>query len=50
VPNALAQEGDWTLGAQAGEPALREVTRSAGFTRFRKATSTPFNDVYEVRP
>jgi SAM-dependent methyltransferase len=50
VPNALAQSGEWTLGAQAGEPALREVTRSAGFTRFRRATSTPFNDVYEVRP
>ncbi|MEJ2871226.1 class I SAM-dependent methyltransferase [Actinomycetospora sp. OC33-EN08] len=50
VPNALAQSGEYSLGAQAGERALGEVVRLAGFTRFRKATSTPFNDVYEVRP
>ncbi|MDL5158353.1 class I SAM-dependent methyltransferase [Actinomycetospora termitidis] len=50
VPNALAQSGEWSLGAQAGETALGEVVRLAGFTRFRRATSTPFNDVYEVRP
>jgi SAM-dependent methyltransferase len=50
LPNALAQSGEWTLGAQAGEPALAEVARTAGFTRFRRAATTPFNDVYEVRP
>jgi SAM-dependent methyltransferase len=50
VPNALSQGGDRALGAQAGEPALREVVEEAGFTRFRRATGTPFNDVYEVRP
>ncbi|MDN5932258.1 MAG: class I SAM-dependent methyltransferase, partial [Pseudonocardia sp.] len=49
VPNALAQHGDRTLGNQAGPRALEEVTREAGLTRFRRATSTPFNDVYEVR-
>ncbi|MFC5064662.1 class I SAM-dependent methyltransferase [Actinomycetospora atypica] len=50
VPNALSQSGERALGAQAGEPALREVVEAAGFTRFRLATGTPFNDVYEVRP
>jgi SAM-dependent methyltransferase len=50
VPNALAQSGEVTLGAQAGGKALEAVTRAAGFTRFRRATTTPFNDVYEVRP
>jgi hypothetical protein len=50
VPNALAQSGEITLGAQAGGKALEAVTRAAGFTRFRRATGTPFNDVYEVRP
>jgi hypothetical protein len=50
VPNALAQSGEIALGAQAGGKALAAVTRSAGFTRFRRAASTPLNDVYEVRP
>ena len=50
VPNALSQSGERALGAQAGEPALREVVEAAGFSRFRRATGTPFNDVYEVRP
>lgn len=49
VPNALPQSGDRALGAQAGEASLSEVARDAGFTRFRRATSTPFNVVYEVR-
>jgi hypothetical protein len=38
------------LGAQAGEARMREVVTSAGFTRFRRATETPFNIVYEARP
>jgi hypothetical protein len=50
VPNALAQSGEITLGAQAGQKALEAVARAAGLTRFRRAASTPFNDVYEVRP
>jgi hypothetical protein len=49
VPNALSRNGDRALGAQAGQPALAELAREAGFTRFRRATSTPFNHVYEVR-
>jgi len=50
VPNALSQPGGYSLGAQAGEAAIRRVTTDAGFTRFRRAAETPFNLVYEVRP
>ena len=50
VPNALSQDGGHALGAQAGEAAIREVITAAGFTRFRRATQTGFNVVYEVRP
>jgi 2-polyprenyl-3-methyl-5-hydroxy-6-metoxy-1,4-benzoquinol methylase len=38
------------LGAQAGEARLRAIAEQAGFTRFRRATETPFNLVLEVRP
>jgi SAM-dependent methyltransferase len=50
VPNARSQPGGYTLGAQAGEAAIRRVAEQAGFTRFRRATETPFNAVYEARP
>jgi hypothetical protein len=50
VPNALSQPGGYSLGAQAGEAAIRQVVTDAGFTRFRRAAETPFNLVYEIRP
>ena len=50
VPNAMSQPGGYSLGSQAGEAAIRQVTTEAGFTRFRRAAETPFNLVYEVRP
>lgn len=50
LPNALSQSGGYALGAQAGEAAIRQVAADAGFTRFRRAAETPFNNVYEVRP
>jgi len=50
VPNAKSQPGGETLGAQAGEAAIRRVVTEAGFTSFRRAAETPFNLVYEVRP
>ena len=50
VPNAMSQPGGYALGAQAGEQAIGEVVRQAGFTRFRRAAETPFNIVYEARP
>jgi len=49
VPASLAQEGI-ALGAQAGEKRLKELVVSGGFTRFRRATQTPFNLVLEARP
>jgi SAM-dependent methyltransferase len=50
TPASLAQEGKAALGAQAGEGRLRDVALSAGFTRFRRATETPFNLILEARP
>jgi 2-polyprenyl-3-methyl-5-hydroxy-6-metoxy-1,4-benzoquinol methylase len=50
VPASLSQEVGLALGAQAGEARLRDVVSSAGFTRFRRATATPFNLVLEARP
>jgi 2-polyprenyl-3-methyl-5-hydroxy-6-metoxy-1,4-benzoquinol methylase len=49
VPASLAHDGP-ALGAQAGEACLREVVTAGGFTRFRRATQTPFNLVLEARP
>ncbi len=50
VPNALSQGGSHTMGAQAGEAAMRRVVTEAGFTRFQRVAETPFNLVYEIRP
>jgi SAM-dependent methyltransferase len=49
VPNSLSQEVGLGLGAQAGEARLRSVFQEAGFTRFRRATATPFNLIFEAR-
>ncbi|HET6177056.1 MAG TPA: class I SAM-dependent methyltransferase [Candidatus Sulfotelmatobacter sp.] len=50
TPCSRSQEVGLCLGAQAGEARIREVVASAGFNRFRRATETPFNIVYEARP
>jgi ubiquinone/menaquinone biosynthesis C-methylase UbiE len=50
VPNALSQPGGYSLGAQAGEQAIGEIVRQAGFSSFRRAAETPFNLVFEARP
>jgi ubiquinone/menaquinone biosynthesis C-methylase UbiE len=50
TPCSRSQEVGLCLGAQAGETRIREVVKSAGFTRFRRAAETPFNIVYEARP
>jgi 2-polyprenyl-3-methyl-5-hydroxy-6-metoxy-1,4-benzoquinol methylase len=50
VPCSLAAHGP-ALGAQAGEARLRHiVVEEGGFSRFRRATETPFNIVLEARP
>ena len=50
TPASLSQEVGLGLGAQAGERRIAAVIREAGFTRFRRATETPFNLVFEARP
>ena len=49
TPNSLSQEVGLGLGAQAGEARLRAVFAEAGFSRFRRATETPFNLILEAR-
>ena len=50
TPSSRAQEVGLCLGAQSGEARIRDVVTKAGFSRFRRATETPFNIVYEARP
>lgn len=50
VPASLSQEVGLAIGAQAGEAKLRQVVMQGGFTRFRRATETPFNMILEARP
>ena len=50
TPCSRSQEVGLCLGAQAGEKRIQEVVTAAGFNRFRRATETPFNIVYEARP
>jgi len=49
VPASLSQNGP-ALGAQAGEAGISQVVKAGGFKRFRRATQTPFNIVYEAKP
>lgn len=50
TPAAQAQDGGHALGAQVPEAVLARLVSEAGFSRFRRATETPFNRVFEVRP
>ena len=50
TPASLSQEVGLALGAQAGEARMREVVTKGGFTRFRRASETPFNLVFEAKP
>ena len=50
TPCSRSQEVGLCLGAQAGEKRLRDVVTAGGFSRFRCATQTPFNLVFEARP
>jgi SAM-dependent methyltransferase len=49
VPASLNENG-LALGAQAGEERIRKIVTSAGFSKFRRATQTPFNMIFEARP
>jgi len=50
TPCSRSQEVGLCLGAQAGEKRIGEIVSAAGFSRFRRATETPFNIIYEARP
>jgi 2-polyprenyl-3-methyl-5-hydroxy-6-metoxy-1,4-benzoquinol methylase len=50
VPSSLAQEVGLAVGAQAGDSKIGEIASLGGFKRFRRATQTPFNRVFEARP
>jgi hypothetical protein len=50
TPAAQSQAGGYALGAQVPEAALAQLASDAGFSRFRRATETPFNRIFEVRP
>jgi len=50
TPCSINQEVGLALGAQAGEKRLKEVINKGGFSRFKRATETPFNLILEARP
>ena len=50
TPASLSQDVGLAMGTQAGPAKIRDVSTAAGFTTFRTAASTPFNNVFEVRP
>lgn len=47
--HSLSEDVGMALGAQAGESRLADIFRQAGFSRFRRATETPFNLILEAR-
>lgn len=50
TPAAQAQPGGYALGNQVPDSRWHELLSSAGFTRIRRATETPLNRIFEVRP
>jgi SAM-dependent methyltransferase len=49
TPASKSQEVGLALGAQAGEARIRDVVTQGGFTRFRRATETIANMVFDAR-
>ena len=49
TPGAEAQPGGYALGNQVPDERWAELLGDAGFGRFRRATETPFNRIFEVR-
>ena len=48
TPAAQAQDGGYALGNQVSDDQWRDLLTEAGYGRFRRATETPFNRVFEV--
>ncbi len=49
VPCSLSQDVGLGLGAQAGEKRIGEVINEGGLSKFRRATETPLNLIFEAR-
>ena len=49
TPAAEAQDGGHALGNQVSDERWQELLADVGYSRFRRATETPFNRVFEVR-
>jgi len=49
TPASLSQDVGLAIGTQAGPARIRDIVTAAGFTQFRIAAQTPFNNVLEVR-
>ena len=49
TPASLSQDVGRALGTQAGPARIKEIAGQAGFSRFRVAATTPFNNVFEIR-
>jgi SAM-dependent methyltransferase len=49
TPAAEAQAGGYALGNQVSDEQWQTLLGEVGFGRFRRATETPFNRVFEVR-
>ena len=47
--HAISEKGDYVLGAQAGQERLSRLARASGFSQVRRAFTSPFNMVLEVR-
>jgi SAM-dependent methyltransferase len=49
TPGSLSQDVGLAIGTQAGPARIRDIVTAAGFSGFRIAAQTPFNNVLEVR-
>jgi SAM-dependent methyltransferase len=49
TPHGVADGGSG-LGTLATDSELRQVANAGGLSRFRRATETPFNRIFEARP
>ena len=49
TPAAQAQSGGFALGNQVDDDRWSALLGQAGFSRFRRATETPFNRIFEVQ-
>jgi ubiquinone/menaquinone biosynthesis C-methylase UbiE len=47
--HAISENGDYVLGAQAGEQQFARLAKASGFSRFRRAMATPFNLILEAQ-